>query len=352
MDKAQAIQFDACIPPSWWEFTVAHAVHLYNRTPVQQIKYKMPHEMLKLQRPDVSYFRVFGYGAYVFLPEEVRQNKSAPKSELMTFIGYADGVKGYLFMRSTNYIFTAVKALFNENVYPRCPHVQHPDFIDIRPPSDNSDHNTPLGDDTNDNNDWFDDLHDLPVRKNTPHCYDDMSNPSDPDKSVDNGNKEPMLTTPKEKQRAVGPPTTPRLDRRNPDPEQGNTPVSPMPSNAPHLPQDNPIGLQPRKSGRMRQPPKPREDNLYGEWNPVDWQRMSTRDWRKLQRDDPAPPDTNQSKLSPEDMMAQMAQEGGVSLIIFRFSLYHTFTPLLLYPFYHHTITLLQGHVAIHAVAL
>jgi hypothetical protein len=35
MDKPQAIQFDACIPQSWWKFTVAHAVHLYNRTPVQ-----------------------------------------------------------------------------------------------------------------------------------------------------------------------------------------------------------------------------------------------------------------------------------------------------------------------------
>ena len=163
MDKAQAIWFDACIPPSWWEFTVAHAVHLYNRTAVWQIKYKTPHEILKLQRPDVSYFRVFGCGAHVFLPEEVRQNKLAPKSELMTFIGYADGVKGYLLMRSTNHVFTAVMALFNENVHPRCPHMQHPDFVDIRPPTDNSDHNTPSGDDANNDNDWFDDLPDLPV---------------------------------------------------------------------------------------------------------------------------------------------------------------------------------------------
>jgi transposase InsO family protein len=74
MDKAQAIRFDACIPQSWWEFTVAHAVHLHNRTPVWRIDYKTPHEMLKLQRPDVSYFRVFRYRAYVFLPEEDRTN--------------------------------------------------------------------------------------------------------------------------------------------------------------------------------------------------------------------------------------------------------------------------------------
>jgi hypothetical protein len=35
MDKAQSIQLEACFPQSWWEFAVEHAVHLYNRTPIQ-----------------------------------------------------------------------------------------------------------------------------------------------------------------------------------------------------------------------------------------------------------------------------------------------------------------------------
>src|SRR6202161_2263793 len=34
MDKAQALRLDACLPQSWWEFAVLHAVHLYNRTPM------------------------------------------------------------------------------------------------------------------------------------------------------------------------------------------------------------------------------------------------------------------------------------------------------------------------------
>ena len=34
------------------------------------------------------------------------------------------------------------------------------------------------------------------------------------------------------------------------------------------------------------------------------------------------------------------------------FSLYYTFTPLLIDPFYHYLITLLQGHEAKHAIAL
>src|SRR6202161_2471636 len=104
MDKAQALRLDACLPQSWWEFAVLHAVHLYNRTPMRRLDYMTPFEKLREVKPSVAHFRVFGCGAYVFLPEEVRVNKLAPKSELMTFIGYADGVKGYLFMRSPNNI--------------------------------------------------------------------------------------------------------------------------------------------------------------------------------------------------------------------------------------------------------
>jgi transposase InsO family protein len=34
MDKAQAMRLDACLPPSWWEFAIKTATHLYNRAPV------------------------------------------------------------------------------------------------------------------------------------------------------------------------------------------------------------------------------------------------------------------------------------------------------------------------------
>ena len=125
MDKAQAICLDACIPQSWWEFAVLHAIHLYNRMPIKHLGYKTPFEKLRGVKPSISHLCVFGCGAYVFLPEEVRINKLAPKLELMTFIGFADGVKGYLFMRNpNNVVFTAVKALFNEKMFPKCPEMQ------------------------------------------------------------------------------------------------------------------------------------------------------------------------------------------------------------------------------------
>src|ERR1700678_4304578 len=95
MEKAQAMHFVACPPQNWWEFAVEYAVHVYNCTPVRHLAWHTPFEVLNSNKPDISHLRVFGCGAYVFLPEDVCVNKLAPRAELMTFIGYTDGTKGY-----------------------------------------------------------------------------------------------------------------------------------------------------------------------------------------------------------------------------------------------------------------
>ena len=83
-------------------------------------------ENLTHTKPDVTHFHIFGCGAYVFLPEEVCHNKLNPKSELMTFIGYPQGTKGYLFMRGqNNVLFTAIQALFDKTLYLKCPNMCH-----------------------------------------------------------------------------------------------------------------------------------------------------------------------------------------------------------------------------------
>ena len=94
----------------------------------------MPFENLKCTKPDVTHLCVFGCGAYVFLPEEVHVNKLNPKSELMTFLGYPAGTKGYLFMRGlNNVLFTAVQALFNEMLFLKCSDMHHPRYTPVAP---------------------------------------------------------------------------------------------------------------------------------------------------------------------------------------------------------------------------
>lgn len=121
MDKAQSMRFDACLPQSWWEFSVLHAVHVYNRTPLRRLKWQTPFEALNGTVPDIEHLRILGCGAYVYLPEEIRLNKLAPKSELIVYLGVANGIKGYKFMRLTNNtIFTGATALFDESMFPKC----------------------------------------------------------------------------------------------------------------------------------------------------------------------------------------------------------------------------------------
>jgi len=122
MDKAESMRHQACIPDSWWEFAFTHATHIYNRTLVACLQWCTPHEMLKGEMPNIDHLRVFGCGAFVYLPAMARANKMAPKSELMTYVGVAPGNEhNFLFMRSTNAVFTAAHAVFDKRHFPHCP---------------------------------------------------------------------------------------------------------------------------------------------------------------------------------------------------------------------------------------
>ena len=95
--------------------------------PYWATKLDVAFEKLEHTKPDVTHFCVFGCGAYIFLPEEVHTNKLNPKSELMTFIGYPQGTKGWMFMRGpNNVIFTAAQALFDKTLFPKCPDMHWP----------------------------------------------------------------------------------------------------------------------------------------------------------------------------------------------------------------------------------
>ena len=124
--------------------------HVYNCTPIQCHDWKTPFEDLKCIKPDVTHLRVFRCGTYVFLPEEVHVNKLNPKSELMTSLGYPQRTKGYLFMRGlNNVLFTAVQAIFNETLFPKCPDVCHPRYTFAAPVNAQGEYNIPLEDNVN-----------------------------------------------------------------------------------------------------------------------------------------------------------------------------------------------------------
>ena len=120
MDKSEAMRHEACIHESWWEFSIAHATHVYNHAPLCHHNWRTPFEVLHGSQPDIAHLHIFGCTAYVHLPEDVQANKMAPKSELMVYIGVAPGNESnFLFMRSSNNVlFTSAHALFDKACFP------------------------------------------------------------------------------------------------------------------------------------------------------------------------------------------------------------------------------------------
>lgn len=307
MDKAQAMRLDACLPESWWEFAVLHAVHVYNRTPVRRLEWRTPYEALHGKIPQVSHLRVFGCAAYVHIPEERRVNKLSPKSELMVYIGHTEGIKAYTFMRlSKNTVYTGATALFDENMFPKCETTKKRGFTRLEEPVEQ--HGSPP--------------------KPTPFDGDDGDTPHRPPPST------PMEVS-QGPDEGLAPPRQPEHTSPSPAPvpEQEDVPAA--------TPQPQPL---PRRSGRERRIPS-RPGNVYGEdRHPVqqhrDVQRM--RQWRDIvgdvpgrsqppsttrQRQVPGPstghPQRDDSPLTPlpsdvevEDLLlAQLAQEGGVQFV-------------------------------------
>src|SRR5580700_5722490 len=256
MEKAQAMRLQACLPQSWWEFALEHATHVYNRTPVRRLNWLTPFESLNGEKPTVDHLRVFGCGAYVYLPEEVRPDKLAPKSELMTYLSNAPGTKGWTFMRGPNNIlFTAAQAIFDKELFPKCP-------LAVRRPTTRLQTPAPPPSTC--------------PKKGPCHC----SPPKGQDDDEGASTPKPRRSAPtngKGKERA-------RDEDSPPPPRKGEDEVS-LPSTRP--PSPAPVeqpAAGPSRPQRTRSAPN-RPGNIYGETrNPVDIERQirTKKDWSRI----------------------------------------------------------------------
>ena len=50
-EKSESMHHDACLPDSWWEFSFAHATHIYNQTPLRWHNWQTPYELLNKEVP-------------------------------------------------------------------------------------------------------------------------------------------------------------------------------------------------------------------------------------------------------------------------------------------------------------
>ena len=71
VEKAEAMCHAACLPPNLWQFALETSVHIYNCQLFHHAQWRTPIELWSNgKKPSVSYFRVFGCLAYVFIKKE------------------------------------------------------------------------------------------------------------------------------------------------------------------------------------------------------------------------------------------------------------------------------------------
>ncbi|TFK37113.1 hypothetical protein BDQ12DRAFT_753808 [Crucibulum laeve] len=133
----------------------------------------------------------------------------------MTFIGFTDGIKGYKFISHKNQIFHAGTALFNEELFPRCPDSKNHDQGDYPVPMDEYSPN-PL------------DMQDDP-EDHQQHPYPSQEEEQDPDLDKDQGCNVPGPSSPCQEPGSAPhtnsdtlPPSNTPSDDENPDPSMSD----------------------------------------------------------------------------------------------------------------------------------
>ncbi len=81
------------LPNYFWVEVVAITVYIMNQTPIT-VHGMTLEENFTGKKPDVSHLKVFGYIAYVHVPDE-KKSKLDPKAKKCIFIGYSLKQKGY-----------------------------------------------------------------------------------------------------------------------------------------------------------------------------------------------------------------------------------------------------------------
>ena len=95
-----------------WPYAMKTACRVLNCLPTSALNQKSPHEVWTGEIPDLSNIRTFGVDAWVRV---IAPGKGADKAHFCTFLGYRDGLKGFIFQnKKTKQILKSGDAAFYE----------------------------------------------------------------------------------------------------------------------------------------------------------------------------------------------------------------------------------------------
>jgi hypothetical protein len=98
----------------FWSEAVNTACHAINRVYLHRLLMKISYELLTGNKPNVSYFRVFGSKCYI-LVKKGRNSKFAPKAVEGFLLGYDSNTKAYrVFNKSSGLVEVSSDVVFDE----------------------------------------------------------------------------------------------------------------------------------------------------------------------------------------------------------------------------------------------
>jgi hypothetical protein len=102
LERARSMLSNAKLQQELWAEAVLTTCYLINRSPSTAINCKIPEEVWTGHSCDYSNLRIFGCDAYALISKDQR-SKLDPRSKKYVFVGYGDGVKGYILWDPTSH---------------------------------------------------------------------------------------------------------------------------------------------------------------------------------------------------------------------------------------------------------
>jgi hypothetical protein len=98
----------------FWVEAVNTACHVTNRLYLHKLLKKTPYELLTGNKPNVSYFRVFGSKCYA-IQNRSKSSKFAPKVYEGLLLGYDSNSRAYrVFKKDSGYVETTYDTVFDK----------------------------------------------------------------------------------------------------------------------------------------------------------------------------------------------------------------------------------------------
>jgi hypothetical protein len=114
IDMARTMLGEFKTPERFWSEAVNTACHAINRLYLHRLLKKTSYELLTSNKPNVSYFRVFGSKCYI-LVKKGRHSKFAPKAVEGFLLWYDSNTKAYrVFNKSSGLVEVSSDVVFDE----------------------------------------------------------------------------------------------------------------------------------------------------------------------------------------------------------------------------------------------